>query len=107
MRAVPTRVRCGSHDPPTRGHGAAPIWWRKSHVWRAPLPTLQIPLIMVVTAMLMAMMIVAMSMVMPVTGAVVVVVVVVVIMMVDALVRAAAARVFAEQQRLDRDRHGE
>ena len=30
-----------------------------------------------------------------------------VLMMVDALVRAAAARVFAEQQRLDRDRHGE
>src|SRR3954466_3641431 len=48
--------------------------------------------VIVVVIMVMAMIV---SMLMPV------------LMVMDALVRAAAARVFAEQQRLDRDRHGE
>src|SRR3954466_16033262 len=54
--------------------------------------------VIVVVIMVMAMIVnmaMIMSMVMPV------------LMMVDALMRATAARVFAEQQRLDRDRHGE
>src|SRR6476660_9253162 len=54
--------------------------------------------VIVVVIMVMALIVnmaMIMSMVMPV------------LMVTDALVRAAAARVFAEQQRLDRDRHGE
>src|SRR6478672_8778742 len=66
-------------------------------VMRVMTGSMRVTILMMVTVPVMVVMAVPMIMI----------VIMPVVMMMDALVRAAAARVFAEQQRLDRDRHGE
>ena len=60
---------------------------------------------MTVTMMVMAVPVIMVVVTVPV--GMIMTVIMRVVVVVDALMRAAAARVFAEQQRLDRDRHGE
>src|SRR5262249_17744394 len=72
---------------------------------RAALPTLQINALIMFVTMIMMMLVVIMVM-MVIMTVIVVIVGMPALVMVDALVRAAGAGILAEQQRLERHRHG-
>src|SRR5262249_36359342 len=80
------------HPSPQTGRGSAP---RQGHLQRTRLGPALVMVVMMVVAVTAMIMRVAVPMS------------IVMIMMMNTLMRAAAARVFAEQQRLDRHRHGE
>src|SRR5262245_52206253 len=85
---------------PRKGGGGTPS------VRRAPRATPDMALVMFVVVTMVMMMVTMTVMMMPMLVPMIMMVIMPMLMMMYPLVRAAAARVLAEQQRLDRHRHG-